>query len=225
MKEILDFLYRLRANNDREWFDSHRAEWLHAKERFANFTAQLIAGIATFDNMVNGLRPQDCTYRIARDTRFSPDKTPYKSHVSAFIAPRGKKSGFAGYYFHLEPIGDGMLGGSLLASGIYCPDPITLRSIRDEIFDNGAEVTAAIKAAKGFTLDKDEKLKRTPTGYAASEYDELLKLKNFGLDQRITEEAILAPDLAERCTEAFRATYPFVSILNRAVQYANEEMR
>ncbi len=225
MRAIVDFLRRLHDNNDREWFDAHRAEWLQVKGQFAAFTERLIAGIASFDNTVAGLRAQDCTYRIARDTRFSPDKTPYKTHVSAFIAPRGKKSGYAGYYFHIEPTGDGMIGSSLLASGIYCPDPVILRSIRDEIFDNGVEFSAAIRAASGFALDEESKLKRLPTGYKTSEFEELLKLKNFGLDRPIPESWLDAPDLLERSVEAFRLTLPFVTILNRAVRYANEEMR
>ena len=92
-KEILDFLRRLYENNDREWFDAHRAEWMHVKRLWADFTAELIEGIASFDDSVRGLRPQDCTYRIARDTRFSPDKRPYKTWIGAFVAPKGKKSG------------------------------------------------------------------------------------------------------------------------------------
>ena len=77
MEQVLDFLRRLHDNNDREWFDAHRAEWTRVKGRFAGFTQRLIDGIASFDGSVRGLRPQDCTYRIARDTRFSADKTPY----------------------------------------------------------------------------------------------------------------------------------------------------
>ena len=97
MKEVIDFFRRLHDDNTREWFDAHRAEWTRVKGRFADFTGQLIEGISSFDPTVRGLRPQDCTYRIARDTRFSNDKSPYKTHIGAYIAPKGKKSGFAGY--------------------------------------------------------------------------------------------------------------------------------
>ena len=87
MKEVIDFFRRLHDNNTREWFDANRAEWTRVKGRFADFTGQLIEGIASFDPTVRGLRPQDCTYRIARDTRFSNDKTPYKNYIGAYIAP------------------------------------------------------------------------------------------------------------------------------------------
>ena len=135
MEQVLDFLRRLHDNNDREWFDAHRAEWTRVKGRFADFTQRLIDGIASFDDSVRGLRPQDCTYRIARDTRFSADKTPYKNYISAFIAPRGKQSGYAGYYLHVEPSGDGLLGGSQLGGGVVCLEPVVLRSVREEMLD------------------------------------------------------------------------------------------
>lgn len=225
MKEVIDFFRRLHDNNDRAWFDAHRAEWTHVKGRFAAFTEQLIDGIAAFDPSVRGLRVQDCTYRIARDTRFSPDKSPYKTYIGAYIAPKGKKSGFAGYYFHIEPCCDSLVWSNLLSAGLYCPEPVVLRSVRDEITDNGAEIAAAIKKAKGFDLVEANKLKRVPTGFPAdSEYAEMLKLKDFYIAKKITEEFLLADDLLEKTLAEFRRTQPFIAILNRAVQFAHEEM-
>ena len=93
MEEILDFLGQLHDNNTREWFDAHRKEWARVKAHAAELTEALIEGIATFDPAVRGLRVQDCTYRIARDTRFSNDKSPYKDWLGIFVAPHGKKSG------------------------------------------------------------------------------------------------------------------------------------
>lgn len=226
MKEIIDFFRRLHDNNDREWFDDHRAEWIRVKGQFADFTAQLVDGIASFDPSVRGLRPQDCTYRIARDTRFSRDKSPYKTYIGAFIAPKGKKSGYAGYYFHIEPCADSLVGCNLLSAGAVCIEPTVLRSIRDEILDNGAEIVRAIEEARGFSICENNKLKRTPTGYpSGTEYDELLKLKDYYIEQPVTEEFLLAGDLLERTVERFRSTQRFVSILNRAVRFAFEEMR
>lgn len=207
MKQVIAFLRELHDNNNREWFDAHRAEWKRVKTRFAGFTEQLIDGISAFDPSVRGLRVQDCTYRIARDTRFSPDKTPYKEHIGAYIAPGGKKSGYAGYYFHVEPdTGEGSTYGHMLAVGLYCPEPVVLRSVRDEIFDNGAEVERTIREADAFTLCRDNTLRRTPKGYpSGSAYDELLRLREVLLERRQTQ--------------------PFVALLNRAVQFAYEEMR
>lgn len=226
MQEILDFFRRLHDNNDREWFDAHRAEWAQVKRRFAAFTAELIDALGSFDPSVRGLRPQDCTYRIARDTRFSADKRPYKNWIGAFVAPRGKQSGFAGYYFHIEPSGDGLLGNHLLAAGAVCIEPPVLRSIREEVFDHGEELTQAIRAARGFRLDTANRLKRVPTGFPAdSPYAELLKQKDYCLEKTVPEEFILADGLVDRLAEEFRRTQPFIAQLNRAIQYAYEEMR
>ena len=217
----------LHDTTNREWCDANRAEWKRVKTRFAGFTEQLIDGISAFDPSVRGLRVQDCTYRIARDTRFSPDKTPYKEYIGAYIAPGGKKSGYAGYYFHVEPdTGEGSTYGHMLAVGLYCPEPVVLRSVRDEIFDNGAEVERTIREADAFTLCRDNTLRRPPKGYpSGSAYDELLRLRELLLERRLTERELLDDGLLERTLEAFRQTQPFVALLNRAVQFAYEEMR
>ena len=225
MEEVLDFLRRLSDNNDREWFDAHRAEWTHVKGLWADFTAELIEGVASFDPSVRGLRPQDCTYRIARDTRFSADKRPYKSWLGTFIAPHGKKSGYAGYYFHVEPVGDGLLGNHLLAAGAVCIEPAVLRSIREEVLDHGDELTESIRRACGFRLDTTNRLKRVPTGFPAeSEHADLLKQKDYCLEKRVSEEFVLSDGLPERLVEEFRHTKPFLDQLNRAIRYACEEM-
>lgn len=225
MKEVLDFLELLRDHNDREWFDAHRADYKRAQQRFNDFVAGLIEGIAAFDPEVRGLTVHDCTYRINRDTRFSADKSPYKTHMGGFVCPHGKKSGYAGYYFHLEPPQVGWLGGCSLWAGSYMPESPVLRSIREEIFDNGAEFVRSIEAAEGFTLSRDESLKRTPTGFpSGSPYDDLLKLKHYNLVRPMDDAFLAADDLLERTVEAFRQTQPFIAILNRAIRYAHEEM-
>ena len=225
MEEILDFLARLHDNNTREWFDAHRKEWAHVKGLVATLAGELIEGIAAFDPSVQGLRVQDCTYRIARDTRFSNDKSPYKNWIGIFIAPHGKKSGYAGYYLHLAPKGDRLVGEHMLISGIYCPDSTLLRSVREEIFDNGAELTHAIDVAHGFRLNTDNKLKRVPAGFPADcAFAELLKHKDWCLEKPVDKKFLLADDFVARTVAEFRKTYPFISQINRAVQYAFEEM-
>ncbi|MEG1886027.1 MAG: DUF2461 domain-containing protein [Alistipes sp.] len=225
MREIIEFISLLHQNNSKEWFDVHRAQWKHIQTQFAAFGEGLIDGISSFDPSVKGLSVKDCTFRINRDIRFSNNKEPYKNHIGIYIAPHGKKAGYAGYYFHIEPKGNGLLGNSLLSAGLYMPEPVVLRSIRDEIFDNGAEIAKAISDAKGFVLVEENKLKRTPVGYAAgSEFDELLKLKDLYLEKRISEEFLLDDRLLTRTLAEFRKTMPLVTILNRAVQFAHEEM-
>ena len=78
MKETFKFLKDLKHNNNREWFNANKERYLAAKERTDEFTAALIDAVAQFDPRASRLDVRDCTYRIYRDTRFSPDKTPYK---------------------------------------------------------------------------------------------------------------------------------------------------
>lgn len=225
MKRVLDFLKYLRVNNDREWFNANKGRYQEAQAVFNAFAEQLIAEIGVFDQGVRGLALKDCTYRIYRDTRFSHDKTPYKTHMGVYVCPGGKKSGNAGYYFHIEPEGDGLLGQHLMSAGIYMPEPAVLKSVRDEFFDNGEEVVKAIKKAKGFSLDRTNSLKRTPTGYpTGSEFDEYLRLKDFHMIKTVDEGYILAGDLAKRAAADFRATYGFMALMHRAADFAHEEM-
>lgn len=225
MEEIIDFFRRLSACNEREWFDAHRGEWTRVRGLAADLTARLIEGIGTFDPTVRGLRVQDCTYRIARDTRFSADKSPYKTWLGIFVAPQGKKSGYAGYYLHIAPEPDPLVGGHMLISGIYCPERTLLRSVREEILDNGAEMVAAIEAAEGFRLNTDNKLRRVPAGFPADcPHAELLKHKDWCLEKPVDEAFLCADDFVERAVAEFRRTHRFIELLNRAVRYAYEEM-
>lgn len=225
MRETVAFLKELAANNNKQWFDANRARYRVLRTRFEELTAELIDGIGTFDAEVRGLKPKDCIFRINRDTRFSNDKSPYKTHFSTFIAPRGKKSGYAGYYFHVEPEGDGMIGHSLLAAGAVCIPPIILKSIREEIVDNGDQMLEAIAAAKGFEISRYSSLKRTPAGFpTGTPYDELLRLKDVCLDRAMSEEELYDTELIAKTLAAYRTTYPFIAQVNRAIQYAFEEM-
>lgn len=215
MKNILDFLGELKENNNREWFEANKERYKALQEQFNGFTQQLIDGITIFDPAVKGVSVKDCTYRIYRDVRFSPNKEPYKTHMGAYICPGGKKSGMAGYYFHLEP------GNAILAVGLHCPEPNVVKSVRDEIFDNGVEFEKAIKEAKGFIMDFSSKLQRVPRGFPAdTSYAEYLKLKEFDLIAPLAVDE----NLLENVLMKFKTAKHFNDLLNRAVKYAREEM-
>lgn len=89
MKRTLEFLRQLAANNDREWFNAHKDEYLEVKADVEAFTQKLIDAVAELEPHAGTLRPSDCLYRIYRDTRFSADKSPYKTHIGIYINPRG----------------------------------------------------------------------------------------------------------------------------------------
>lgn len=104
IKNILRFLRSLRRHNDRVWFNENKEKYLQVKAETEQLTVLLLQRIAEFDADATRLSPSDCLYRIYRDTRFSLDKTPYKTHIGIYInPPAGKKSPRCGYYLHLEP--------------------------------------------------------------------------------------------------------------------------
>lgn len=224
MNHVIEFLRQLRMNNNREWFEANKLWYKEVQTEFNGFVERLIAGIARFDSSIQGLTVKDCTYRIYRDTRFSPNKDPYKTHIGAYICRGGKKSGYAGYYFHIEPQGEGgLLGGNLMSAGLYMPEPDVLKSIRDEIFDNGAQVEAAVKQARGFRIAENNKLKRVPKGFPPdSPYAEYLKLKDVYLEKFIDDDYLLQPSLAEKAAAEFKKTARFVELMNRAADFAYE---
>ena len=131
IKDIFAFLKELRENNNREWFAEHKATYIHLKSGYEELVDELIGRIALWDEEVRNLKAKDCVYRIYRDVRFSPDKSPYKTHFGAYICGfRGRNSGRCGYYIHIEP------GRSLLGGGCYCPEPALLKRLRQDIYDN-----------------------------------------------------------------------------------------
>ena len=136
---IFQFLKELSANNNREWFNSHREQYEVARSEFENLLTVIISRISLFDESIRGIEAKDCTYRIYRDTRFSEDKTPYKTHLRGYINAKGKKSDHCGYYVHLEP------GNCLLAGGSYCPPPPLLRALRQAVHDNIDEFRSIVE--------------------------------------------------------------------------------
>ncbi len=227
MKNILPFLKELAKNNNKEWFAANKPRYQAIQKEVNEFTENLIAGISKFDPTVAGVTVKECTYRIYRDTRFSNDKTPYKTHIGIFVCKGGKCSGNAGYYFHIEPKSSGWIGGCLLITGLYHPEPVILKSIREDILSNGANFVKTIKAAKGFDWDDDEegKLSRPPKGFPAdSPYIEYIKQKNFSLAQVFDEKLLADPKkLLDFCVKEFKKTKAFTQHLNQAVEFAREE--
>ena len=217
METTLHFLKKLKINNNREWFDSNKTEYLASKEIFEEFVSELIKGINKFDKKVSlDLKPKDCTFRIYKDVRFSKDKTPYKNNMSASINPGGKKSNIPGYYFHLEP------EACFLAGGVYMPMPDDLKAIRQEIDYNPLPLINILKSAsfkKQFNgLDKEDKLKNPPKGFNKDHaHSEILKNKHFIVSRKFENKVILKKEGLSKTLDSFKAMYPFLDYLRKAI--------
>ncbi|MCL2412567.1 MAG: DUF2461 domain-containing protein [Bacteroidales bacterium] len=228
MKDIIPFLKELSKNNNKDWFTANKPRYQAIQKELKIFTENLIAGIAKFDPEIGRLTAKDCAFRIYRDTRFSNDKTPYKTHIGIFICKGGKNSGNVGYYVHIEPKNsNGWLGGPMLATGLYAPEPAILKSVREDILSNGANFVKTIKAAKGFEWDDDKegRLSRPPKGFPAdSPYIEYIKQKSFSLVQAFDEKLLNDDKLLNFCVKEFKKTKPYADHVNRAVDFAREEL-
>lgn len=215
-KSTLDFLKKLKKNNNREWFAANKHLYEDAKTDYEIFVYELIQEIAEFDPSVAGLRPEDSMFRIYRDVRFSKDKSPYKTAFGAVIQEGGRKSGIGGYYFHLQP------GNSFSAGGFFMPDPAKLLKIRRAVAENYKEFTRILKAkdfVKYFkTLSEEDKLKTVPKGFAKEHpAAELLKLKSYLVWHGMNDEEVLSKDLIKKAAKIFHAMQPLNKFLNNAI--------
>ena len=213
------FLNNLKANNDRVWFGEHKADYQKAYSDMVETVIQLFVAISVFDNDIaaSHLDPKNCIMRINRDIRFSKDKSPYKTNFFAFITQGGRKSPWGGYYLHLQP------GSSFAGGGIYMPEPAVLDQTRREI-DANFDEWEGILAEKSFRLHFPEgvlpsgKLMRPPKGYEnnnpAVEY---LKYKGYYTQCFFTDSEITDAGFVASVTETFRAVFPLVQFLNRAL--------
>lgn len=225
MKTVLQFLRDLAQHNDRAWFNEHKERYLAVQQRWNEFCESLIGEIGAFDPDIARLTLRDCTYRIYRDTRFSPDKSPYKTHFGVFLAPGGKKSMHAGYYFH---VGTGESNeypqGHMLAAGNYCYEPKAIQILREDISDGWESFQNEVLAVADprFVVDQAVALKRVPKGYAAdAPYADWMRLKSYCLVTNVDDDFITQPDLAKRVADLFRTTKPFNDYINRAVDFVH----
>ena len=219
-KATIDFLKALEKNNNKPWFDENRKLYEAAKENIQNITGKLIPVIAAFDDGIGSLQIKDCMFRINRDIRFSKNKTPYKINMGASINRGGKKSIYAGYYFHIEPGGKSFAGG-----GLWMPMAPELKKIRQEIDYNLDEFTGIVKA-KNFVSEYKElensadlKLINLPRGYdkenPAGEY---LKFKSLVATKYLSDDDITGNRIAEKTIKAFKTLMPLVKFINKAIE-------
>ena len=212
----LKFLKDLKKNNNKLWFDAHRKQYAEAKNDFENFIQSVLDKHSRNDSDLKELTAKKCLFRINRDVRFSKDKSPYKTNFGASMDKGGKKSGLAGYYFHLEP------GKSFIGGGIWMPQPDALKKVRQEIdycFDEFKKIIASKKFKTVYgELYKGEgvQLSKVPQGFEkdnpAADY---LKFKSWLVLTDISDQVITSKDLLKTTTDTFFVLQPFIKFLNR----------
>jgi len=209
----LRFLRGLKRNNRREWFQAHRHEFeasvrtpmIAIIERlatdFRSFAPELVAS------------PKSSMYRIYRDTRFSPNKAPYKTHAAAVFPTRGlEKHEGAGLYFHISPT-EVWIGG-----GMYAPDTPQLQAVREHIAANVRRLRAIVESA-GFRRQvgrlEGERLQRVPRGFPRDhEAAEFLKFRQFLAGHEFPPALASSPRFYSTLLAVFRRVAPLARFLN-----------
>jgi len=216
-KNILQFINELKINNNREWFAENKGWYDQVRVEFEQLSKDLIVEISKFDEEIKHVEVKDCVFRIYRDTRFSHDKTPYKTHFGVYIASAGgRKSQRAGYYMHLDP------AGCFVAVGVWCPDANVLKALRQSVYDNIDELNE-IRTNPDFSryytsFFEEDKLKIVPRGFPKDFPDaELLKLKHYLVEFKLDETILNAVDFVPKVAGILKQAYPFNLFLNYTV--------
>lgn len=235
-KRILNYLQDIAANNNREWYLAHKKEYEIIRADFHDGVSQAIGRIADFDSTIAHLAVKDCTYRFNRDTRFSPDKSPYKRHLGAYIAAHGKKALHGGYYIHLEP------GHCMLAVGTYWLPTNILTACRNEIManidqwrgiveskqfinlfgrpgegrsqtDDGGEYDMA--SPKGFGICH---LKTAPSGFPRDyEFIDYLRMKDYCCWKRVPDTFFEGDQWLQEMVKVFKVGKPMMDFMNNVI--------
>lgn len=212
-QEGIDFFRRLSRNNRREWFLPRKAVFEErVKQPMRELVEALDAALARFapEHVTD---PERAIYRFYRDTRFSPDKSPYKDRIAATFPRRGlTRHEGASYYFSVSHK-EVAIGG-----GVYMPTPETLAAMRRHIaarHEDFRRILAARPLRSLFGEMQGEALSRVPKGFLADHpAADLLRFKQFLYYVELPPEVALTPALYDEILKRFRAMAKFTNFLN-----------
>ena len=200
------FLADLKANNNREWFAPRKAVYEEQVQQPMLELVRAVHGEMLLFAPAYVGEPKKCVYRIYRDTRFAKDKTPYKTHVAAFLWNNAiGKQGGAGFYFSVSP------EEVEIGAGLYAPEPAVLLAVRQHIAENHG---AFRKTLTGELWG--ESAARVPKGFRADHpAGDLLKRKHFLLLDSPAPSIATTAKLLPQIVKRFEILTPFVEFLNR----------
>ena len=214
--EAITFLRNLAKHNDRDWFTPRKPQFeAELKEPMLAIVRKVTEAMTTF--APNHVRPAEKSlFRIYRDTRFSHDKRPYKTHVAAWWSHMElEKTSGAGYYFQISP------KGVVIAAGAYMPEKEQLAAIRHWLLANHAEFRAIIRkpaVRRTFSEFEGEALTRPPKGFPADHPAiDLIRCKQWGLSTTLPGGAALRKDFARVLVKHFKLLAPMVDALNTPI--------
>ena len=211
--EFFRFLARLKRSNNRDWFLAHKEEYeMSVRQPALRFITDFAAPLYEITpHLVADARPsRGSLFRIHRDTRFSPDKRPYKTHVAMRFSHPRKDVHSPGFYLHLEP------GGCFAACGLWHPEPPTLFKVRNAIVSQPVEWRSVRKL---LNWDDAAKLTRPPHGFPRDhEFVEDLKLRDLGTAVEFTEDQVCSTKFMTLFVAACRKMSPVARFLGSALE-------
>lgn len=214
-RQLFDFLTRLAENNDRPWFAANRAEFDALRAQWIDSVQRIVNALAVDDPSLRGVRASDCVYRIYRDTRFSHDKSPFKTYFSALISPTGRHCDRACYYVHVGVEECAVYGG------VWSPEAPVLKKLRRAIVDNieeFREITETPEIEALYPGWYGRKLKTAPKGYDRDHPDiDLLRLTEYGKCHELDRAFFDAPDWPEKVASMLRILKPMNDFLNYSI--------
>jgi uncharacterized protein (TIGR02453 family) len=214
-EEGIDFLKRLKKNNNREWFAKRKSEYEDfVKLPMQSLITSLKAPMAKLMPEID-VNPKQSMFRIYRDTRFSKNKTPYKTHVAAVFHLRGHWQDSAGFYVHIEP------GNIYVGGGIYMPNSQQLKLIRQTIAERTKEFRSIVEDntfKKTFKTLEGDKLQRAPLGYPIDHpMIEWLRFKSYYTGVEWKEKECYSPKFLDKIVSIYRDMLPLIRFLNEAL--------
>ncbi len=215
-KGFLEFFIELAANNNKEWFDRNKPRYVKdVKQPFEAFTTDLIERMKKVDDIGNP-KASECIFRINKDIRFSKDKTPYKTQMSAAVSKGGKKDMVTpGLYVELGPEHLGIY------TGMYMPEKDLLNSVRSRIASNMKKFEGIITASdfkKTYGDVKGEKSKILPPELKEkAKVQPVIFNKQFYLMHTHDPEIILSDKLLDYIMKCYKVAEPFNTFLKSAI--------
>jgi len=205
-KQNLDFLKKIKNNNNREWFTENKDIYEEALGNAKAFANSLSEEMQKIDN-IEKLK----LYRIYRDVRFSKDKTPYKSSWSGSLS-RATKQLRGGYFFSIAP-GDTMIGG-----GFYKPSPADLKLIRNKIAADDKPFGKVLNAKKfkdTFGELMGDQVKTSPKGFDKEHPAiDLLRYKSFYVFKSFTDKEVKSVDFFKETIKTWKIIRPFFDLMS-----------
>ncbi len=209
----LEFLKELKENNNREWFNARKEEFLAQQAEIEKFADALLTNLNAHD-LIETVSGKKSLSRIYRDTRFSKEKIPYKTNWSGGFS-RATKQRRGGYYFHIES------GNSFIAGGFWAPNADDMKRIRDDISFDPAPIRKILNSKSfisTFGALQGEQLKTTPKGFDANhEAIDLLRYKQFLLIRSFSDDQVLSPSFLDDASETFRNMRPFFDYMSEVL--------